>query len=139
MFNKPDKLLPVFLWLVSLHSFFVGIGLIFLPASAFEFLGFAPTFERFFSTQGGVFHFAMSVAYAMAAYDLIKNQQLIVFSITVKFLATVFLIIYFVFISHQWLIIFSAVTDMLMGMVILFLYKKLETENYFKKELHGNA
>jgi len=136
MFNKPDKLLPLFLWLVSLHSFFVGIGLIFLPASAFEFLGFAPTFERFFSTQGGVFHFAMSVAYAMAAYNLIKNQQLIIFSIVVKFIATVFLIIYFVFISHLWLIIFSAVTDMAMGIVILFLYKKLETENYFKKDYY---
>lgn len=131
MFNKPDKLLPLFLWLVSLHSFFVGAGLILLPTSAFEFLGFLPTYDRFFSTQGGVFHFAMSVAYGMAAYNLIKNKQLVVFSVIVKFIAAVFLIIYFVFISRQWLIIASAITDMIMGIVILFLYKKLETGNYF--------
>lgn len=131
MFNKPDKLLTVFLWLVSLHSFFVDTGLILLPTSAFEFLGFLPTYDRFFSTQGGVFHFAMSVAYGMAAYNLIKNKQLVVFSVIVKFIAAVFLIIYFVFISRQWLIIASAISDMLMGIVILLLYKKLETGNYF--------
>ncbi|MCZ7608971.1 MAG: hypothetical protein M5U17_02285 [Ignavibacterium sp.] len=131
MFNKPDKLLPLFLWLVSLHSLFVGAGLILLPTSAFEFLGFLQTFDRFFSTQGGVFHFAMSVAYGMATYNLIKNKQLVVFSVIVKFIAAVFLIIYFVFISRQWLIIASAITDMIMGIVILFLYKKLETGNYF--------
>ena len=128
---REDKILSVFLWLVAVHSFLVGIGLIVLPSSAFEYFGFNPTFERFFSTQGGVFHIAMSVGYAMAGYDKIKYKQLIVFSIIVKFIATVFLISYFLIISSQWLILMSGISDFLMGIIILYLYLVLNRNLYF--------
>jgi hypothetical protein len=130
---KSDKILSLFLWLVAIHSFLVGIGLIVLPSSAFEFLRFDPTFDRFFSTQGGVFHIAMAICYAMAGYDKIKYRQLIIFSIIVKFLAAIFLIIYFLIVSTQWLIIVSAVSDLLMGVIILHLYRLLTAELYFRK------
>jgi hypothetical protein len=130
---RKDELLSVFLWLVAVHSFLVGSGLIVLPTSAFEFLGFNTTFERFFSTQGGVFHIAMSVGYAMAGCDKIKYKQLIVFSIIVKFIATVFLISYFLIISPQWLILMSGISDFLMGVVILYLFLVLNRNLYFDK------
>lgn len=130
---KTDKLLSVFLYLVALHSFIVGIGLIFLPDSVFQFLGFIKTFDRFFSTQGGVFHIAMSLAYAMAAYNLIKYKQLILFSIIVKFIATIFLFTYFIFISNQWLIILSGISDLIMAIITLVLYRNIIKENYFEK------
>lgn len=130
---KVDKAITVFLWLVALHSFLIGIGLIFLPLSAFKFLEFNTTFDRFFSTQGGVFHIAMAICYAMAGYDKIKYRQLIVFSIIVKFIAAIFLIIYFLIVSSQWLIIVSAVSDLLMGVIILHLYRLLTAELYFRK------
>lgn len=132
---KTDKLLSVFLWLVALHSFFVGIGLIVLPTSYFELLGFTKTFDRFFSTQGGVFHIAMSVGYAIAAYDKLKFRQLIIFSTIVKFIATVFLITYFLFITSQWLVILSGISDLLMGVSILYLYRALVKENYFEQKI----
>jgi hypothetical protein len=135
MHFKIEKLLSLFLWLVALHSFLVGIGLIFLPSSAFEYLGFDSTFDRFFSTQGGVFHIAMSVCYAMAAKDLIKYKQLIIFSIIVKFIATVFLLSYYFLVSSQWMIIFSCITDFIIGMLILYLYRTLIKQSYFD---HGN-
>jgi len=128
---KADKVLSIFLWLVAIHSFFVGAGLVVLPTSAFEYFGFNPTFERFFSTQGGVFHIAMSVGYAMAGYDKKKYKQLIVFSIIVKFIATVFLISYFLIISSQWLILMSGISDFLMGIIILYLYLVLNRNLYF--------
>lgn len=128
---KADKALSIFLWLVAIHSFMVGLGLIVLPTSFFEYLGFKPTFDRFFSTQGGVFHIAMSVGYALAGYDKIKFRQLIVFSIIIKFIATVFLITYYLFITSQWMIIFSGISDFLMGVIILYLYQLLLKENYF--------
>jgi energy-coupling factor transporter transmembrane protein EcfT len=132
---KVGKILSVFLWLVALHSFIVGIGLIILPSSVFELLGFELTFDRFFSTQGGVFHIAMSVGYAIAAYDKIKFRQIILFSIIVKFIATVFLITYFLFITSQWLVILSGISDLLMGVSILYLYRALVKENYFEKKI----
>ena len=132
MTPKVDKILSVFLWLVAIHSFLVGIGLIVLPTSLFEFLGYQSTFDRFFSTQGGVFHIIMAVGYAMAGYDTKRFECLIIFSIIVKLIATVFLIIYFMLISSQLLIILSGISDFMMGLVILFLYKKLKLEAFFK-------
>lgn len=132
---KTDKLLSVFLWLVAIHSFLVGIGLIVLPSSFFELLGFTKTFDRFFSTQGGVFHIAMSVGYAIAAYDKIKFRQIILFSIIVKFIATAFLITYFLFITSQWLIILSGISDFLMGIIIHYLYQLLLKENYYEQKI----
>lgn len=128
---KFDKLFSVFLLIVAIHSILVGIGLIVLPASAFEFLGFQKIFDRFFSTQGGVFHIVMAVGYAMAAYDLKRFECLIIFSIIIKFIATVFLIVYFLTKSSQLLIIISGISDFIMGLVILFLYSKLKQENFF--------
>jgi len=78
-----------------------------------------------------VFHIAMSVGYAMAGYEKIKYKQLIVFSIIVKFIATVFLISYFLIISSQWLILMSGISDFLMGIIILYLYLVLNRNLYF--------
>lgn len=128
---KAYKILSVFLWLVALHSFLVGIGLIVLPTTVFESLGYNPTFDRFFSTQGGVFHIAMACCYALAAYNLKRFEQLIVFSIIVKFIATLFLVIYFILVSQQVLIILSGISDLIMGLVILVLYQKSKYEKYF--------
>lgn len=120
--SDSKKLLSIFLWLVAVHSFLVGVGLIILPDSLINFFGFNKCTERFFPSQGGVFHIAMAVGYAMAAFDLRKYDCLIIFSIIVKFLATVFLFIYFFFVSSIWLVIFSGVSDFLMGLIILILY-----------------
>ncbi|MFZ1519905.1 MAG: hypothetical protein WAU11_14075 [Ignavibacteriaceae bacterium] len=132
MHPKVDKILSVFLWLVAIHSFLVGIGLIVLPTSVFKFLGYESTFDRFFSTQGGVFHIVMAIGYAMAGYDKKRFECLIIFSIIVKFIATLFLIIYFILISSQLLIVLSGISDFMMCLVILFLYKKLMLEAFFK-------
>ena len=134
MSPKVDKILSVFLWLVSLYSFLVGVSLIVLPTSVFEFLGYKSTFDRFFSTQGGVFHIVMAVGYAMAGYDKKRFECLIIFSIIVKFIATIFLVIYFIIISSQLLIIFSGISDFIMGLVLLFLYIKLRQEQFFRAD-----
>lgn len=127
-----EKLLSIFLWVVSLHSFGVGIGLIFLPTAAFEYLGFLIPLERFFTSQGGVFHICMSICYALAAYDKKRFQSLIIFSLIVKLIAAVFLFAYFIFISSQLLIIFSAITDLAMGIIIWLLHRRLFEESYFR-------
>ena len=120
--NNHKSYLRILLWLVALHSFCVGLGLMFMPVSWFDLFGFTEPTVRFFAAQGGIFHIVMSVAYALGAYDLIKNKQLIIFSIIAKFIATVFLTSYFFFIESAWMIVLSGVGDFLMGIVILYLY-----------------
>ena len=121
--QNSSKLISIFLWLVALHSFAVGVGLIVLPLPLLKFFGYGVCAERFFPSQGGVFHIAMAVGYAMAAYNLKRYECLIIFSIVVKFMATVFLFTYFIFVSSIWLVILSGISDFLMGLIILILYR----------------
>jgi hypothetical protein len=116
------KILSLILWLTALHSLVVGIGLIFIPNSLLEFLGFAVGTDRFFLVQGGVFHIAMAFGYAIAAYDLRRFESLIIFTIIVKLLATIFLFTYFFFIKQTFVILSSAISDFLLFCVIIWTY-----------------
>jgi hypothetical protein len=116
--NNAEKNLRVFLKLVAVHSLLVGIGLIFMPSNLMAYLGFNPCTERFFPTQGGVFHIIMAVAYLMGSSKYKKYHCMISFSIIVKLSATIFLLVYFLFIKQSIVILFSFITDGLMGVII---------------------
>jgi hypothetical protein len=116
------KILSVILWLIAVHSFTVGVGMILMPTALIEFLGFKSGLDRFFSYQGGVFHIIMAVAYLLAAQRAGRFEVLILFSIIVKLSATVFLFIYYLFVTQILLVLFSGVTDFLMGISVLWAY-----------------
>jgi len=116
------KALVIFLWLIAIHSFAVGLGLIFMPYSVMERLGYAGCMERFFRAQGGVFHLVMSIGYVMAAMRARQFECLIIFSIVVKLAATVFLFIYAALVKHLAVIVLSGVIDFFMGAVLLYLF-----------------
>jgi hypothetical protein len=120
------------LWLVAIHSICFGISLIVLPISVIEFFGFHLQ-EKFFAVQGGVFHIVVSVAYIMAALDLEHSGKLIAISCTAKFMATIFLLSYFFFVNHIFMIIFSGFADFLMGLTILVLYLLYKKYNVVQK------
>lgn len=117
------KYFPALLWLIALHSFLVGLGLIFVPNTFLEYLGYGKCVENFFRTQGGVFHIAMAIGYSLAAYNSKKNECLVIFSIIVKFLATIFLFSYFIFINPLLVILLSGISDFIMGILILSFYQ----------------
>jgi hypothetical protein len=116
-----DLLLKWILWLVAIHSICFGISLVVLPIPFIEFFGFRLE-EKFFADQGGVFHLVVAVAYIWAALDLENSFKLIVISCTAKFVATIFLLSYFFFGSHIFMVIFSGFADFMMGIAILVLY-----------------
>lgn len=127
------KYLSYFLFLISVHSFAVGVGLLFISPSILEFFGLVDYKESFFQAQGGIFHIAMSVAYAMAGLNIEKSIRLIQFIILLKVIAFVFLVFYFVFVLPAWLILLSGIGDGIMGGILLILYrlsdlKKLNTK-----------
>lgn len=125
--EKPDVQLKVFLWLIALHSLFVGIGLILFPPAYLEFFGFHDYTYCFFQAQGGVFHIVMCVAYLMAARYMYKSEELILFSIAAKSMGTAFLVIYFVFMEQVWMIIMSAIADGVMAFMLYYLFKRFQT------------
>jgi hypothetical protein len=127
--DKPDTQIKLFLWLIALHSFSVGIGLILFPPSYLEFFGFSNYRYSFFQAQGGIFHLVMSVAYVMAIKYMDRSPGLIIFSISAKFIATAFLLIYYLFMENSWMIIMSAFGDAAMAIILYVLYKRFRVFN----------
>lgn len=117
-----SDLLILVMWIIAFHSLCVGVGLIIAPSELLEYLGYSMCTERFFPTQGGVFHIIMTIGYIMGAIKYPESYDLIIFTIVVKFSATVFLIIYFIAIKQTLLILFSGMTDGLMGIIVYRLY-----------------
>ncbi len=131
---KKTKVLSIILWITALHSFVIGIGLIFIRNALLEYLGFIACNDHFFHVQCGVFHIAMSFCYSMAAYNLKKYEPLIVFSIIVKLIATIFLLTYFIFIKQTFIILSSAISDLLFFCIILWTYN-----SFVKSKLDLNS
>lgn len=117
--KSPKERLSLLLWLIALHSFFVGLGLIIQLPFLMEFMGYGICNEPFFPAQGGVFHIIMALGYALAASDLDRYECLVIFSILVKGLATLFLLIYYFAFEQIWSIIMSGIVDGLMMVAIL--------------------
>lgn len=121
-FASPD-VLRIILWLIAVHSFIAGILLIVLNAEQLYFFGFDIQ-EKFFSTQGGVFHIVMSVAYVFGAESIGKSDQIIIFAIVAKFIATIFLLSYFLFKNPIWMVLVSGNGDLFMGVILLIVFLK---------------
>jgi len=118
---KIKRLLIWTLWLIALHSIGFGLALIIFPCSVLEFFGFTIS-QKFFATQGGVFHLIISYVYIKAALNLDRSKDLIFLACLTKFAAAVFLFSYFIFGTRIVWVLLSGFIDLLMGVVILILY-----------------
>jgi len=118
LLKQPDKLLRIVLWMVALHSFSMGLTLIAQPTFLMKMAGFGQTCDRFFPTQGGIFHMLMAVAYLMGAVNIEKYYYIIIFSIIVKATATFFLMLYCFAVDFKWIILLSGIGDFIMGLMI---------------------
>jgi len=116
--NNIKKVFSLFLWLVSLHSFLVGLALIFPPEIFMQTFEFLKVDEVFFRMQAGVFHILMSVIYGMAATNINKYRNLVTVSIIAKMIATIFLISFFILQEKIWIVLVSGIGDFLMGVIL---------------------
>ncbi len=117
------RFLILFLWLVAIHSFLVGLFLILFPPDLLNRFGFEVT-EKFFPTQAGVFHLVMAAIYVFAIRRVTVCVDLIQLSIFIKFLAAIFLFSYYFFISGIGMVILSGIGDLLMGVILLILFMR---------------
>ena len=127
---KMDKMVLI-LWVIAVHSFFTGVALIIIPGHFLKYFGIITPNHSFFQTQGGIFHIVMCVAYTMAAIKPENNPNIILFIIIVKFIAAFFLSVYYFFIEPAWIIIFSAIFDGSMGLIVLLL--NIENKRSFQQ------
>ena len=118
LFQYPDRMLSTVLWLVAFHSIAMGLALIVQPPLLMTLSGFSSDSEPFFPAQGGVFHILMAVAYILGATNIEKYRYLIVFSIIVKAVATIFLMVYCFAVEFKWIVLLSGIGDGVMGVMI---------------------
>ena len=116
--------LQIILWIMAIHSFFVGIGLILQFDVVMKIMGFGMCREKFFPAQGGVFHIVMALGYVLPAKNLEKYQCLALFSILVKALATFFLLTYYIFFEQIWTVLASGIIDGIMCLAVFYFYKQ---------------
>jgi hypothetical protein len=135
LIKQPDKVLSAVLWVVAAHSILMGLALISQPAILMQWSGFKPGYEHFFPAQGGVFHLLMAVAYSLGAADSQKYHFLIVYSVIVKAVATVFLLLYCFTAEFKWIILVSGIGDGVMGTAIFITFRRYI---YFRT-IHGKA
>ena len=126
MIFRSLKLMKIFLILVTIHSFCVGLGLMLIPLDYYDLFGFSGYSGNFFKIQAGVFHIVMCGAYIYAARDPFGNRIMIRFSIFAKMTATVFLLSYALFIDMVWMVLASGIFDFSMGMVLVGFLKGLK-------------
>jgi hypothetical protein len=124
LIKYPDKVLSMVLWVVAVHSILMGLALISQPTILMKWSGFNTGYERFFPAQGGVFHLLMAVAYSLGAVNSEKYHFLIVFSVIVKAVATMFLLIYCFAVEFNWVILVSGISDGVMGMAIFIAFRR---------------
>ncbi|MBN1198477.1 MAG: hypothetical protein JXA23_03925 [Bacteroidales bacterium] len=116
-------LLQVLLLLIAFHSICYGIGLILFPPAFFALFGFNLP-QTFFADQGGLFHILISSVYILAAIDLPRAGKLIAVTCLVKFSAFLFLMAWYIFGISLWIILISAILDLLMGLLVLWLFTR---------------
>lgn len=121
------KLLVIFLILVAVHSFLVGVGLMLMPPDWLAFFNFTIV-EKFFSAQGGIFHVVMVVAYLLAAKNLDTEKGLVYFSISAKTIAFFFLTGYYLIMNQILVVLLSGIGDLLMAVILWWLYKKYQEQ-----------
>jgi hypothetical protein len=125
------QFLKIFLWLVAIHSFLVGLFLILLPESWLDFFGYYNYRRTFFQVQGGVFHLVMAFGYWLTARDPVRERALMYLIIFAKGLATVFLSLYYFYVERIWIVLISAAGDACMGIIILIAFIRI------KKSVHS--
>lgn len=121
-----DKTLKIFLWIIAIHSFLIGIVLVSGTTELFQKIGF-PYYGGFFAVLGGVFYTIMAVAYIMTAYNLRTQNLLIWFCIATKLMLAASFIMYYVVYEQIGLILGFGVIDLMFGLLLLQFYSRVKS------------
>lgn len=121
MSAERDRLLGPFVWLVALHSYAVGLGLLLAPGLAVSIGGFPEPETLFFMHQGGVFHLVVATAYLLEY----RRSGTATLMIVAKTVATVFLGLSWLLPAEApWLVGVSALGDGAMGLAAWWLSRR---------------
>jgi hypothetical protein len=117
-----EKILVV---LISLHSFIVGVMLMFFAEWALEFAGWGGADPIFFIWQAGAFHFVLASGYLLE-YRRTGTVELMVMAKTMAF---VFLIGGSLLADTPWAVWFSGVADGAMALTAFLVHRAVRRDS----------
>ena len=106
--------------LIAMHSYAVGVGLIFLTEFGARLGGWDQVVPLFFARQAGVFHFLVATAYLLEYFRYGTVTMLLITKTT----AFVFLGVMIFFEPGAWIVPISALGDGLMGLVVWLVHRR---------------
>ncbi len=109
--------------LVALHSYLLGLMLMFVPAWTLRFAGWGELGELFFPRQSGAFHLVVATAYLL---EYFRNRSILLL-VAAKATAVIFLLALNPWAS-AWSIPFSGILDGLMLVGMIFLHVQVRRE-----------
>jgi len=111
--------LSVLFFLIALHSFFIGCGLILHSSEVLIQLGFCPAEDTFFPFQGGVFHILLSLIYLAVVFRLEGYWSYIYLGIYFKSMAFLFLTSYYFLVNKTFIVLLSGIVDGIIAVIII--------------------
>jgi len=108
--------------LISLHSFIVGLMLLFAADWAVRFAGWAGADPIFFIWQAGAFHFVLAAGY-LVEYSRSRTISLLLIAKTTAF---VFLIGGSILTETPWVVVFSGFADGAMALVAFLVHRAVK-------------
>ncbi|MGD9253490.1 MAG: hypothetical protein PVG92_06115 [Holophagae bacterium] len=112
----------ILIYLISLHSFIIGVMLMFFADWAVRFAGWPGAEPVFFIWQAGAFHFVLAAGY-LVEYHHTGTVRLLVLAKTMAF---VFLIGGSLITDTPWSVWFSGVADGAMALVTFLVYRAVK-------------
>jgi hypothetical protein len=118
--EKCERMLII---LISLHSFIVGLMLLFAADWAVRFAGWARADPIFFIWQAGAFHFVLATGY-LVEYSRSRSITLLLIA---KTIACVFLIGGSLLTATPWAVWFSGFADGAMALVAYVVHRAVKS------------
>ena len=115
----------VLIVLISLHSFAVGVMLMFFAEWAVRFAGWAGAEPIFFIWQAGAFHFVLATGYLVEYF----RHRTISLLLIAKSMAFVFLLGGSLLAETPWSVWFSGVADGAMALVAYLVHRAVSRES----------
>ena len=109
----------ILIWLIALHSFIVGIMLMFFAEWAVQFAGWSGADPIFFIWQAGAFHFVLAAGY-LAEFARSRTIHLLLIAKTTAF---VFLVGGSLLHQTPWSVWFSGFADGAMALVAFLVHR----------------
>lgn len=111
--------MKLIVFLVSLHSIVIGLLLLIFGNEVFGLFGWKPDCDAFLFHQVGIFHVVLALLYSIEFLRYKRVDSILL----AKSMAFTFLLVEYLFFTHESAILFAGVADGCIGLAVAICYR----------------